>query len=606
MGINYFHRAEREFQFLLHEYLEVEKFLAWEAFQGFRLADFDQVVAEAHGLAAAALGPALQDGDRQGCRKEADGVKAPAAFHPAWQALAQGGWLGVSNRREAGGKGLPLTIGALANEGFFGANAALTVYALLTSANARMLERFGSDQERELFLEPLLTGRWAGTMCLTEPLAGSDVGWLETQATPEEGDAAGRIYRLKGAKRFITGGEHDLTENIVHLVLARIAGAPQGTKGISLFLVPRRWVNPDGSLGPDNDVHCTAIEEKMGLHGSATCALRFGRHDGCRGVLLGEPQTGMAKMFHMMNEARLGTALMSLSLAASAYDAAKNYAQKRVQGPPFHDRRGERVPIIEHGDVRRMLMNLRAGSEAMRAFLGRTYQLLDVAGNHPDATVREKSLARVELFTPVAKAFCSDLAFQLCAEAVQVFGGSGYCQEFPVEQYLREVKVFSIWEGTNYIQALDLVGRKLPMRGGEVFRGVMEELAAWAQAHQDDAQLGPSFKLLGQAVQATGGFALQFAAWAGEGRTNLIELQATAFLACLGKVLLARALLEQGLLAGKRLQDAGLTPEDAAFYQAKLASARFFAAWMLPQVGASYQTLQSEDAAAWEIPSGAF
>ncbi len=379
MGVNYFNRNERDTKFVLFEHLKVGELLKYDRYKDFSLDDFEMIIQEGLKVCKELLGPANQDGDREGCCYDEGLVTIPKSFHQCWKVMAENGWISMSGKPEVGGQGLPAALSGLVSEFFTGANMAFMSYPGLTSANAEVIEHYGTDLDREMFVEKLNTGVWAGTMCLTEPDAGSDAGHARTKAVPDPEAIDPRIYKIEGNKRFITCGDHNLTENIIHLVLARVEGGPPGAKGISLFIVPKVWVNPDGSLGEPNDVHCTGIEHKMGIHGSSTASLSFGENGQCRGILLGEPHSGMAKMFLMMNEARMGCGVQSLGLASSAYDAALQYSKERVQGPPFTDRRADRVRIIEHEDVRRMLMNLKAGTEGMRAMIGKLYFLIDVA-----------------------------------------------------------------------------------------------------------------------------------------------------------------------------------------------------------------------------------
>ena len=369
MGVNFFRRDDRDPKFVLFEMLDLERLLRYEAFKDFTLDDFKMILDEGLKVAREVVGPTLQDGDQQGLVYEEGRVKVPASFHDCWKVLSENGWFSLPVSPEFGGQGLPLAIYGQVAEYFISANSALKIYSGLAVGAAHLIETFGTKEDRALFCEKMYNGVWGGTMCLTEPDAGSDVGYLKTKAVPDPEAGDPRVYKIEGTKRFISGGEQDLTENIIHLVLARIEGAPPGTKGISLFIVPKIRVNPDGTLGEPNDVFCTNIEHKMGLHGSATCGLSFGENGRCRGILLGEPQTGMAQMFQMMNEARIGTGLLAQGVASAAYDAARIYAQERVQGPLFSNRSGPRVRIIEHEDIRRMLLTLKAGTEAMRAFI---------------------------------------------------------------------------------------------------------------------------------------------------------------------------------------------------------------------------------------------
>jgi alkylation response protein AidB-like acyl-CoA dehydrogenase len=606
MGTNFFKRDPRDCQFVLFEYLGVDKLLTYEAFKDFSEDDFRMIIDEALKVAREELGPAMQDGDQEGCTYEDGVVKVPKSFHRCWKVLAENGWLATSQNPEFGGQGLPEVVGGIVSEFFTGANIAMMNYPGLAVGNGRLIENFGTEQDKTLFVEKMYTGVWDGTMCLTEPDAGSDVGWLRTKAVPDEDSGDPRIYKIEGTKQFITAGEHDLTENIIHLVLARIEGAPHGTRGISLFIVPKIWVNPDGSLGEPNDVFCSGIEHKMGVIGSATCSLNFGEKGKCRGILLGEPNSGMAKMFQMMNEARMGTGLMGFALTANAYDSARLYAKERVQGPPLTNRKADRVPIIKHEDVRRMLMNLKAGTEAMRALIGKVFYMIDVAEHDPDEETRKNSLQQVELFTPLVKAYCTDLGYTLIRDAIQVLGGVGYCKEFPVEQYARDCKIASIWEGTNYIQALDLVGRKLGMGGGKVFQEWLQGVMNFTGEYQNDKDFGPDFKVLYKAAKATGDFPLRYIQYFQDGKTPMVGLTATRFLECFSEVLMAQLMLEQGLLARDKLGAVGAESSDGIFYRGKVETAKYFCRNILPNVFARHMTLELEDTSSLDIPEEAF
>lgn len=602
MGINYFNRDLRDLKFVLFEYLNMDKLLTYEAFHDFDREDFSMIIDEGLKVCREVLGPAMQDGDREGCSYEDGRVKPPASFHECWKVMAENGWIGTSTNPEFGGQGLPAAVSGILGELFTGANFAFMTYPGLAVGNGRLIENFGTDEDRALFVEKMYTGRWGGTMCLTEPDAGSDVGWLRTKATPDPESDDPRVYRIEGTKRFITCGEHDLTENIIHLVLARIEGAPPGTKGISLFAVPKIRVNSDGSLGEANDVFCGGIEHKMGIHGSSTCTLNFGENGNCKGILLGAPNSGMAKMFQMMNDARIGCGVQSLGLTASAYDTARKYARERVQGPLFTNRDGDRVPIIQHEDVRRMLMNLKAGTEAMRAMIGKLMYYLDVAHNDPDEAVRKETAFRTELLTPLVKAYSSDAGYLLIRDAIQILGGVGFCSEFPVEQYARDMKIISIWEGTSYIQSLDLVGRKLGMEGGSIFRNWIQEIMAFTQQHQEDQDFGSDAKLLFKASKATGDFTMKFLQYFQEEKLSLIPLISTRFLECFAETAMAHFMLEQGLIARKKLSSVDAESADGLFYRGKIETVHFFCRNILPNVFARHIVMEQEDTSAMDIP----
>jgi alkylation response protein AidB-like acyl-CoA dehydrogenase len=606
MGVNHFRRDGRDTKFVLFEHLGVDRLLKYEKFQDFGVEDLGMIVDEALKVGREVLGPGLQDGDRIGCSYTDGVVTTPDSWKDCWKVLTENGWPASGQNPEFGGQGLPIVVSGLVNEIFASANMAVMTFPGLCIGAGHLIETFGSDEDKALFVESMYTGRWGGTMCLTENDAGSDVGALRTKAVPDLNAGNPRVYKIEGTKRFITCGEHDLTENIIHLVLARIEGGPAGTKGISLFIVPKIWVNPDGSLGQPNDVFCTGIEHKMGIHGSSTCSLNFGEKGNCRGILLGEPHSGMAKMFQMMNGARIGCGVQSTGIATAAYDTARNYAKERIQGAPLANRHGAGVPIIQHEDVRRMLMNLKSGTEAMRALLAYLLFNEDVASHDPDPEVRKIASGKVELLTPLVKAYNTDFGYQLTRDAIQVLGGSGYCSDFPVEQNARDIKILSIWEGTNYIQALDLVGRKVPMAGGKIFQSVMAELIGLARANAQDADFAADFGLLEKATGMVGDFAQRFSQYFASGRISLVPMYATRFLDCFAEVILAKLMLEQGLVARAKLAGVDPASADGIFYRGKIASAKFYCRNVLTNVFGRYQSLKLEDLSALEIPEEAF
>ena len=365
MGTNFFKRSDRDTRFVLEEHLKIKELLKFDKFKGFSMDDFSMILDQALKVAAEVLGPTNRDGDREGVIFDQGKVKVPSSFHHAWKTITENGWSALSLNSAYGGQDLPHVVAQAAKEYFAGANLAFWTYVGLTAGNGRLIELYGTEKEKALFVRKMYTGVWGGTMGLTEPGAGSDVGNLTTKAIPLSNSAVSRIYNISGNKIFISAGDHDLTENIIHLVLARVEGAPEGVRGISLFVVPKIWVNDDGTLGESNDVMTSGVEHKMGIHGSPTCVLNFGDQGHCKGILLGNENTGLAKMFTMMNESRLETALEALAISACAYENSLDYAKLRIQGVPFTaGKDGKRVRIIEHEDVRRVLMTMKSTIEA--------------------------------------------------------------------------------------------------------------------------------------------------------------------------------------------------------------------------------------------------
>jgi len=431
----------------------------------------DQVLVEAGRFAANELAPLNAPGDRERARLDDGAVHMPQGFKEAYRRFVEGGWHGLPFPEEWGGQNLPWSLAIPVWEMWHSANFAFCLCPILTQAGVELLLRFGTADLRARFLPKLVSGEWAGTMCLTEPQAGSDVGALKTRAVCE-----GDHYRIRGTKIFITYGDHDLTENIIHMVLARTPDAPAGSKGISLFLIPKFLVDADGSLGPRNDLRCVSLEEKLGVHASPTCVMSFGDDEGAIGYLIGEEQAGMAAMFTMMNNARLQVGLEGLAVAERAYQAALAYAGERIQGRRRNGGAERPARIIEHPDVRRMLMTMRTQIEAMRALAYTAAAALDHANREPDAAARAEAGGRLALLIPMVKAWCTDLGFEISSTALQVHGGMGYIEETGVAQLVRDARIALIYEGTNGIQALDLVGRKLQMADGRLPAALFDEL----------------------------------------------------------------------------------------------------------------------------------
>lgn len=589
----------RDVRFQLFEWLPTAKLLTSPRFSQWTQGDLEMVLEEAYKLAAEVLAPTNKEGDRVGAKYENGKVLMPPSFREAYNKLCEGGWISCINSPEFGGMGLPEVVGTAINEFFFGANISLSLTALLTRGAGYLIEKFGTDQMRQMFLEKMYSGQWGGTMCLTEPQAGSDVGASKTRAVKQENGT----YLIQGEKIFITSGDQDLTENIIHLVLARTPGAPAGTAGLSLFVVPKIRVNPDGSLGQPNDVQTAGIEHKLGIHGSPTCSLVFGPNNACEGYLLGEELQGMKLMFHMMNPARIEVGLQGEALAAASLQEALQYAKTRLQGRHWtrlKDHEAPQVPIIEHPDVRRMLFTSLAYVQAMRALLMQTSYYIDMT-RVTEGEEQERYQSYVEVLTPICKAWASDWGFRVTEWCLQVFGGYGYTQEYPAEQYLRDAKIASIYEGTNGIQALDLVARKLPAKGGKPIRELLGQAEATFKKLRNDPQFMEPAWMLGAALKQIEDIS--------KGLTKrpdaamVVLLNAVPFLDMIGDTLGAHFLLDQAALAREKLQQAyqaaGVDPEDeklaakflaenadAAFYHNKVQAAIHFAYRVLPNVTA--------------------
>lgn len=478
----------RDVRFVLFEMLGVDKLNRFDYFSGFDREVFEDTLNLAEKMAVEQFYPTYAEGDRTGLKFDPakNEVKVPESFHKGFRSYVDAGFHVLSFPTEIGGMGMPVSISFASQEYFNAGNTALGMYCSSITGTAHLLLNYGNEQIKKMFLEKMISGEWGGTMCLTEPGAGTDVGALKTKAIRQSDGT----YLISGQKIFISNGEHDMVPNIIHPVLARIEGDPPGTKGISIFVVPKYLVNPDGSLGERNDVYCVGIEHKMGLKGNATSTLSFGENGKCIGYLLGEERQGMKIMFQLMNEARIFTGLQSLAVSSAAYMHACTYARTRIQGELIPGFSQGKVPIIEHVDVKRMLLYMKSLVEGMRML---TYYLcynVDVSHVSNDPAEAEEAEAFVELLTPIVKAGNSDAGWLVTAEAMQVYGGYGYCQEYPVEQYARDVKVFSIYEGTNGIQSMDLTMRKILMnkdyRNYNAFRNRIINTVAKARGVVED------------------------------------------------------------------------------------------------------------------------
>jgi len=497
---------------------------------------------------------------------------------------------------------MPATVALAANNYFNGANYPFMLHNILAHGAGKLVEKFGTDKQKELFLEKMYTGVWGGSMLLTEPEAGSDVGALTTKAVPN-GDGT---YTITGNKIFISSGENDLVPNIIHPVLARIEGAPAGTAGISLFLVPKFWVNDDGSMGELNDIVCTGIEEKMGIHGSPTCSMALGGKGKCIGTLLGQENKGMSHMFVMMNEARLHVGMQGFACASTSYLNALNYAKERVQGAALTAPKGSAgVSIIQHPDVRRILLKMKSSTEAMRSILyyvGFMEDMLKVSESEED---RAKYQGIIDVLIPVAKGYITDRAFELCSDGVQIFGGYGFTKEYPQEQLLRDCKITQIYEGTNGIQAMDLLGRKLGLNKGKAFTDLIAEVTKTIETAKTAegldslaVNLEKSLTKLMETAKSLGGVM-------GEGKVELAFAHAHPFLDVTGDVLMAWMLLWRAVIATQKLADKP-KKKDVAFYQGQLASAKFFIASVLPVSNGKMEAIMDADPAAVDIADEAF
>ncbi len=559
-------------------------------------ADYDtvQAVLEEQGrFMQEVFGPTNAIGDTVGLKWSPDGVTTPDEFKPAYEKFVQAGWQGLNAEVEYGGAGFPEAVQACALEFSTAANGALTMAAGLTTGAIELLQKWGTEEQKEVFLRKLVTGEWTGTMNLTEPQAGSDVGLSTTKAVPV-GDGT---YKITGTKIFISFGEHDMAENIIHLVLARLPEAPAGTKGISLFIVPKFLVNDDGSLGERNDVRCVSIEHKMGIHASPTCVMSYGDEGGAIGYLVGEEHRGMRAMFTMMNSARIAVGVQGVAVGDAAYQKALVYSQERIQGSEIGSTDHGAVPIIRHPDVRRMLLFMKSHIEAMRALIVYNAAAIDLSrALEGDAAEHWREIS--ELLTPVTKAWCTDIGMEVTSTAVQVFGGMGYIEESGVSQHFRDMRIAAIYEGTNGIQAMDLVGRKLAMRMGGVVNDHLDRMRATAE---ELAAAGEGFDSMARELAASVEVLAGVTNWVmTNGLANPVEALAgaTPYLRIFGTVTGGWLLARQALGAREELANGS---DDPAYLSARITTARYFAEQHLPQAAGLVAMVQAGSSVLYEV-----
>ena len=588
----------RDYAFLLRDVLELERYANLPAFADAAMDTVDQILEEAGRFTAEVLAPLNSVGDKEGCHWAADNsVTTPKGFKEAYRQLVDAGWPGLGSDPAYGGQGLPHVVNLAFSEMSSSANMAFSMYPGLTHGAYSAILAAGTPEQKDLYLPKLASFQWGGTMNLTEPHCGTDLGLLRTKAVPQ----ADGTYKISGQKIWISGGEQDLTENIVHLVLARIEGAPAGTRGISLFIVPKFIPDADGNPGQRNSVKCLGLEEKMGIHGNATCVIA---HEEATGWLIGEENRGLSIMFVMMNEARLGVGMQGIAQAEAAYQAAAEFAKERLQGralPGPKNPDGPADPIIVHPDVRRMLMDAKAIIEGGRAFLFWTALHGDLAEASPDEAARQKGHDYMALMTPVLKGFLTDRGFAVCSDAMQVHGGSGFTEHFPVSQYLRDCRIALIYEGTNGIQALDLVGRKLAADGGRGVMGFFAELDGFIAANEASEGMKPFTEGLSKAK----GELQEATMWlmqnglanpdnAGAASTDYMHLFGLTALAYMW-AMMAKASL--GKIAGGASDP---------IYQEKLTVGRYYIARVLPETAGRLAKLKTGAETLMALPADAF
>lgn len=591
---------KRDIEFVLHELLNVETLSQHEEFAEYNKKTIDMVVSEARNLAVKEMLPVWKEGDEIGCKFEAGKVIVPESHHKLIKLFNDGEWVGMNEDPEWGGQGMPHSVSSAASEYFNGANFPFMLFPGLTHGAGKLVEEFGTPEQKKTYLKNLYTGKWSGTMLLTEAGAGSDVGALETIARKNDDGT----YNLSGSKIFISGGEHELSENIIHPVLARIEGAPAGTKGISLFLVPKYRVNADGTIGEFNDIVCTGIEHKMGIHGSPTCSMTMGGKGGCIGTLLGEENKGMKAMFVMMNEARLLVGMQGFACATTAYMYAVNYAKERIQSPNMSKPAAGGVPIIQHPDVRRQLLIMKSYVEGMRTLLYFVGYCNDMIAISDDQVVKDKYQGLIEILTPIAKGYVTDKAFEVCNHAIQVYGGYGFIEEYPVAQLLRDCRITMIYEGTNGIQAMDLLGRKLGMNGGAVFMDLMGEINKAITSAKDHEALVPLAQKVENALNKLGETAMHMGKTAKSDKVLNAFSFAHPFMEVTGDVIMAWMLLWRASVAASKLGSA--KTKDIPYYDGLLKSLEYFSCSVLPVTSGKMDAIMANNGSCVEISEESF
>jgi len=589
----------RDYRFVLHETLKVQDETGIAGYDDMAEDLTAPVLEEAGKIAAEVLAPLNEIGDKQGCRLENGVVRTPDGFRDAWRTLCEGGWPALECDPTYGGQGMPALLNMSVGTMKSAANMAFMMYSGLTHGAYSAIHAHGTEEQKQTYLPKLTSGEWTGTMNLTEPQCGTDLGLIRTKAV-KNGDGS---YHVTGQKIFISSGEHDLAENIIHLVLARTPDAPAGTKGLSLFIVPKILVNADGSLGARNGVSCGKVEDKMGIHGNSTCVMNY---DEAMGFLVGEETKGLRNMFTMMNEARLLVGMQGLSIAQGAYQQAAAYAKDRRQGRAVTgaaEPEAPADPLIVHADVRRMLLNQKAFIEGGMTFLSWVTMLLDAEKRHEDPAMREQAADMVALLTPVVKGFLTEEGYRLSAEAQQVFGGHGYIEEWGMSQYVRDARITMVYEGTTGIQSLDLVGRKLGAKGGKPMMAFFEFIKGYIKENENDLTLAKNFleplKAASKDLQQAAMYFMQ----AGMKNPNAALSGSVDFLMLFGHVCMGLSWARMAKAAQKALEEG---TEDPAYYEAKLATGRFYMARVLPETKLRLARIESGADPVMDLPAEAF
>jgi alkylation response protein AidB-like acyl-CoA dehydrogenase len=594
--MTHFKVNERDIFFILKDQLNYGSLCKFERYRELDEETLNMLVTEAIKFAKQEVDPLQEIGEEWGVVFKNGKVQCPPEFRRVFKLYGENGWTAAAREPEYGGQGFPHMMRIVINDLMYGAAQSFNMAPSLTHGAGHLIESFGTDELKRRFVPKMFGGQWAGTMCLTEANAGSNLADTRTLAVRD-----GDHFKIKGTKTFISWGDHDLTENIVHLLLARIEGAPEGVRGISLFIVPKIRVHSDGSLGESNDVVCGSVEKKLGLHASPTCLLNFGENDGCIGYLCGEENKGLSHMFQMMNAARINTGVSGMTLAGTAYQNALDYTKERIQGVDVARRKPGYVPIIDHPDVRRMLLWMKAMVDGMRSMIYTGAFWSELANEMSEGEKKKHYQNLLDFMTPIIKAYCSDMGFRVCEVAIQCLGGYGFCKEYPLEQYLRDAKIMSLYEGTNGIQSLDLMGRKMRIDDGAPFQAYMTELEGFCTKNENHPAMGNEIHLLSKAALRLDEVAKKMKI---QSKSDPLQWASYTYpaLLCFGDVTMAWRLLDLACIA-QRAIDEGKKNE---YYRGKVLQATYYAGVTLPLTMARLDTCLREGREIIEMPEEAF
>jgi len=589
----------RDTRFILYEQLNVEELCEAPRFQDHSKETFEMIITAAEKLAVNEFEPVNSAGDKIGCSWQDGKVSVPEPYREPFKKFCEGGWMNMQEHESVGGQNVPFCLHYACNAMFFAANHSLAGYMGLTHSAAKVIELYGTEEQKRKYMMPLYEGRYAGVMDLTEAQAGSDVGAVRTRAVKNPDGT----YSITGGKIFITGGEQNLTENIIHILLARIEGDPEGTKGLSCFVLPKIRVAADGAPGEFNDINCSGIEHKMGMKGSATAVLNFGDNGNCIAELLGPERKGIQVMFHMMNEQRILVGMQGMAQAGTAYLHAVDFAKERKQGAAFGRAGTEQTAIIAHPDVKRNLLWMKAYTEGMRALIFYTMYCMDWETVTLNKDEKQKWHDLVEILTPICKAYCSDKGFETCVKSIQVHGGYGYCHEYKVEQCARDSKITSIYEGTNAIQALDLFGRKIRMKKGVAFTALLNGMKATVGQAQGITDLSPYATEIEKGITALEYLTSELLTATAEDDSFLAHSWASPYLEIVGDVVLGWMLIWQAVIAAKKIENSN---GDGNYYTAKILTAKFYASSLLPAVYGKILAIRKNDRSLLQMTDALF